>query len=364
MLSTMPGVVENVLWSRKGLQCLEIRLEGKKEKALNYTGLTGAALPGHRVLLNTTAVKLKLGSGGFHFVMANHACQRMTFSPHGHIIKLRYTPLQFKVQTYEEILGDKEPESALKRYPGLKNTPVIIGELHSMVAPFTLMLKKINPARKIVYVMTDSAALPLYLSNAVHRLQADRLLAGTVTYGQAFGGDLETVNAYTALIAAKEALNADVILLAPGPGVVGTATRYGYSGIEQGEHVERVRKFQGLPVVIPRLSFAEKRNRHYGLSHHVLTALGEISRERAYLPLPRLSREKMLILYKQLRASRLFSKHKVTLISKTPPFDASAQETYRLQSMGRSLQEDPAFFAAIAATACFCEKLLQKNTIK
>lgn len=361
MLSTMPGVVENVLWSRKGLQCLEIRLEGKKEKALNYTGLTGTALPGQQVLLNTTAVKLKLGSGGFHFVIANQACQRLALSPHGHIMKLRYTPLQFKVQTYEEILNNKGSRLALKQYPGLKNTPVIIGELHSMVAPFVLMLKNINPAIRIVYIMTDSAALPLYLSNAVHHLQTDGLLAGTVTYGQAFGGDLETVNIYTALIAAKEYLNADVILLAPGPGVVGTATRYGHSGIEQGEHVDRVHKFQGLPVVIPRISFAEKRDRHYGLSHHVLTALSEISEKKAYLPLPRLSREKVLTLYKQLRASGLLFKHKIILINKTPRFNLYAQETYKLQSMGRGLQEDPVFFAAIAATACFCEKLLQKN---
>jgi len=361
LLSTAPGIVENILWSRKGLQCLEVRLGGKKEKALNYPIFTGTALPGHRVSLNTTAVKLKLGSGGFHFVMANNARRRMAFSPHGHIIKLRYTPLQFKVQAYEEILSDKVPGLALKQYPGLKNTPVVLGELHSMVVPFVLMLKKVNPARKIVYIMTDSAALPLYLSDAVHLLQADRLLEGTVTYGHAFGGDLETVNAYTALIAAKEALNADVILLAPGPGVVGTATRYGHSGIEQGEHVDRVRKFQGLPVVIPRISFADKRNRHYGLSHHLLTALGEISGKEAYLPLPCLSRKKMLTLFKQLQSANLFAKHKITLINKIPRFDLRAQKKFQLQSMGRGLQEDPAFFAAMAATACFTERLLQKG---
>ena len=359
MLSTEQGIVENIIWSREGLQCLEVVLNGEKEKALNYPGFTGPASPGHRVVLNTTAVRLGLGSGGYHFVTANRSAPHLTFTPRGHIIKLRYTPLQLKVQAFEETLKGDDPASlAWEQYVGLKDVPVVIGELHSMVAPFVLALKKINPARKIAYIMTDSAALPFHLSNAVDRLKSEGLLEGAVTCGHAFGGDLETVNVYTALIAAREVLKADVILLIPGPGVVGTSTRYGYSGIEQGEHIDRVHKFAGLPVVIPRISFAEKRNRHYGLSHHTQTALGEIAFHRAYLPLPRLSRLEMLHLLQQLQFSGLLFKHKITIISRFPGFDRESELTYGLQSMGRGLVEDPAFFAAIAATASFVEKIL------
>lgn len=359
MLSTEHGTVENILWSREGLQCLEVRLNGEKEKALSYPGLTGTALPGHRVVLNTTAVRLGLGSGGYHFVTANYAAPHLFFAPGGHIIKLRYTPLQLKVQAFEETLDCDDPSGlAWKQYRGLKNVPVVIGELHSMVAPFVLALKKINPACKIAYIMSDSAALPLYLSNAVERLRNEQLLEGVVTCGHAFGGDLETINVYTALIAARESFSADVILLVPGPGVVGTSTRYGYSGIDQGEHIDRVRKFLGLPVVIPRISFAEKRKRHYGLSHHTQTALGEIAGKSAYLPLPRLSGDKMLLLCRQLQTSRLSIKHKIVIISRFPKFDRQARQIYNLQSMGRGLPADPAFFAAVAATASFVEKLL------
>ncbi|NMB35552.1 MAG: DUF3866 family protein [Firmicutes bacterium] len=359
MLSTEDGIVENVIWSRKGLQCLEVVLDGEKEKALNYPGFTGSASPGDHVVLNTTAVRLGLGSGGYHFVTANHSTPPLTFAPRGHIIKLRYTPLQLKVHAFEETLdGDDPAGPAWEQYKGLKDIPVVIGELHSMLAPFVLALKKINPARKIAYVMTDSAALPLYLSNAADRLKAARLLEGTVTCGHAFGGDLETINVYTALIAAREVLKADIILLIPGPGVVGTSTRYGYSGIEQGEHVDRVRKFGGLPVVIPRISFSEKRNRHYGLSHHTRTALGEIALCRAYLPLPRLSRKKMLHLLQQMQNSGLLAKHKTAIISRFPGFDRQLELAYSLQSMGRGLAEDPAFFAAVAATASFVERIL------
>ncbi len=361
MLSTANGVVEKIIWARPGLQCLEVKLNGEIERALNYTSLTATALPGHRVVLNTTAVRLGLGSGGYHFVAANHDVSCLSFVPRGHIIKLRYTPLQLKVETFEETISRGSPANlSWRKYRGLKNVPVVIGELHSMVAPFVLTLKKINPSRKIVYIMTDSAALPLSFSNVVDRLRSERLLEGTVTCGHAFGGDLETVNIYTALIAAREAFNADVILLVPGPGVVGTSTRYGYSGIEQGEHVDRVHKFQGLPVVIPRISFAEKRRRHYGLSHHTRTALGEIANNNVYLPLPRLSKEKMLFLYRQLKISGLPFKHKIVIISQFPKLDRLLENDYNLESMGRGLADDPAFFASVAATASFTEKILGK----
>ena len=310
MISTETGVVKKTLWSRKGIQCLEVKVGAKIEKALNYPFLTGPVLPGHRVILNTTAVKLGLGSGGCHFVMANYNFKKMNLTPGGHIIKLRYTPLQCKVKAYEETLGNKQDLFAVqKRYEGLKKVPVVIGELHSMVAPFILALKELRPALKIVYVMNDSASLPIYLSDTVFRLKKDSLISGTVTCGHAFGGDLETVNIYTALIAAKEELKADVILLTPGPGVVGTFTRYGHSGIEQGEHIDRVRKLQGLPIVIPRISFSDSRERHFGLSHHTLTALGEIASQSAYLPLPFFNRDKFLLIYRQLKMSGLLGKH-------------------------------------------------------
>ena len=45
---------------------------------------------------------------------------------------------------------------------------------------------------RVVYVMTDGAALPLPLSRMVRTLRK-RIIAGTVTTGHAFGGDLESV---------------------------------------------------------------------------------------------------------------------------------------------------------------------------
>ncbi|RJX23647.1 MAG: DUF3866 family protein [Dethiobacter sp.] len=358
MISVETGIVEKIIWAREGIQCLEVKLGDKREKALNYPCLTGTALPGHRVILNTTAVQLGLGSGGYHFVMANYIVNSLPLSSNGHIIKMRYTPLQCKVQVYEEILGSKNSSSALSKYEGLKNVPVVIGELHSMVAPFVLTLKMLNPTRRIVYIMTDSAALPLYLSDTISCLKNDSLLEGTVTCGHAFGGDLETVNIYTALMAAREELKADVIFVAPGPGVVGTCTRYGYSGIEQGEHIDRVRKLQGLPVVIPRISFSDARTRHYGLSHHTLTALGEIASESAFLPLPLLDRDKMVVIYRQLKISGLLGKHKIVIVNKPQRLKFFQIKNFRLQTMGRGVKDDPAFFVTAMAAASFTERII------
>jgi hypothetical protein len=358
VISAKTGMVEKIIWSREGIQCLEVKTGDKKEKALNYSFLTGTALPGHCVLLNTTAVNLGLGSGGYHFVMANYALKDLPLTPGGHIMKLRYTPLQCKVQVYEELLDSRGSALARSRYEGLKGLPVVIGELHSMVAPFILAMKKLQPDVKIVYIMTDSAALPIYLSDAIFRLKRDSLLEGTITCGHAFGGDLETVNVYTALMAAREELKADVVLLAPGPGVVGTSTRYGYSGIEQGEHIDRVRKMQGLPIVIPRISFGDLRTRHFGLSHHTITALSEIASQRACIPLPLLGRDKMLLLYRQLKSAGLLEKHRIIVIKKPKNITFYSGENYTFKTMGRGVKQDPVFFAAVAAAACFTEKLL------
>lgn len=361
MISTEQAVVKNILWSRKGIQCLEVCLHEKKEKALNYPDLTGDAFPGNRVILNTTALELGLGSGGYHFVMANCDIESRPLKPNGHIMKLRYTPMQLKVQVYEEVLSRSDPPAVADRYLGLKKIPVVIGELHSMLAPFVLALKGLNPNYKIAYIMTDSAALPLALSDTVHRLKNDSFLEGTVTCGHAFGGDIETVNFYTALMAAREELGAEVIITTPGPGVVGTSTRYGCSGIEQGEHVDRVRKMQGIPVFIPRISFHDLRKRHKGLSHHTLTALGEISYESAYIPLPSFDRNTMLFVYRQLKNSDVLGKHQVVIVNKKPILNIFKNDDYDFRTMGRNIREDPAFFSAVITAAYFTMRLLKES---
>ncbi len=86
---------------------------------------------------------------------------------------------------------------------------------------------------RVAYVMTDSAALPLAYSRLVQTLREQGLLAVTITAGQAFGGELEAVNPYSALVTAAVAGKADIIIAGQGPGNVGTATALGFGGVEQ-----------------------------------------------------------------------------------------------------------------------------------
>src|SRR2546429_1436657 len=73
------GKVLRVLGRRPGAVELAVEVEddeaargpeGREARAIAYPALTGPIGPGDRVVLNTTAVAMGLGSGGWHFVMA------------------------------------------------------------------------------------------------------------------------------------------------------------------------------------------------------------------------------------------------------------------------------------------------------
>ena len=69
-------------------------------------------------------------------------------------MKARYTPLQTAVSSVEETHRDE-----LERSSGLEQTPVVCAPLHSMLGPIAAGAKRAGNAR-VVYVMTDGAALP------------------------------------------------------------------------------------------------------------------------------------------------------------------------------------------------------------
>ena len=84
-----------------------------------------------------------------------------------------------------------------------------------------------------------------------------------------------------------------------GPGIAGTGTKYGFTGIEQGPILDAVKKLGGMPISIPRISFADKRDRHQGISHHSITVLKEIVNVDVHLPIFQYSSEKLnyIIIY-------------------------------------------------------------------
>ncbi len=348
VISRKIGLVDSLIDRRRRTRELLVKIEGEAARAINYDFLTGPAFPGDRVLLNTLAGELNLGTGGFHFVCHNFSRADLSPLPKGHIMKLRYTPWQFNVLNCEEDAGGNKSE--IEKFDGLREMPVIIGELHSMLAPAAATVHYHHPGCRIAYLMTDGAALPLSFSRVVEELIRKKIICTTITCGHAFGGDYEAVNVYSALAACQTIIKADLVIITMGPGNVGTGTRFGFSGMELGENINRVSALGGMPVVIPRISFADPRPRHRGISHHTLTSLAMASYCRAFIPLPRLSPSKLELILRQLSGHRLLEQHTIRVWS-CMQIDSimNRLELSPPESMGRSYREDPAFFEAAGA---------------
>jgi hypothetical protein len=347
-IATAVGILDTLVSSGAGVAVWRVRVGEETAEAVAYPALVGPLAAGERVLLNTTAVALELGTGGQHFILA-----RLDGEPEavalaradGHILKLRYTPLQGRVLAVEEEASPyHDLLAAADRLPG---TPVVCLGLHSQLAPAAAAVKAVHPDLRVAYVMTDSAALPLAYSRLVATLREAGLLDAVVTAGQAFGGDLEAVNLYSGLVAAAVVAGADVILAGQGPGNAGTGTALGFGGVEQATLLNATAALEGVPVVAPRLSFADPRERHRGLSHHTRTVLNRLALAPATLALPELPPEQAAIINGQLAA--IDRPHLVRIVDAIPGIARCRLHDIPLRTMGRSFEEDPAAFLAASA---------------
>lgn len=350
MISKRVAIVESIIYKSNGLDDIRVNLNGNIQKAYNYSKMTGNIKVGDEVLLNTTAVELSLGTGGYHFVIANLNNLESNLTEGGHIMKLRYTPFQVKLNSVEE--QDSIYHNKFEDFSSLDNMPVVVGTLHSMLTPFVASYKRNNPDKKLVYIMTDGAALPIYLSKNVSTLKEKGLIDNTITIGNAFGGDYDCINIYTALITAKEVLNADVVFVSMGPGIAGTGTKYGFTGIEQGQILDATKKLGGNPIAIPRISFADKRDRHYGISHHSITVLKEIVNVSVNIPITIYENEKNDYINSQVKINKLSTNHNIVYIKNNNTKNDLEYFNLKVKSMGRSYEQDKEFFES-ASTAAY-----------
>lgn len=332
--------VLSVAAAHPGLRDLTVELDGSEVPAVAYDALTGLLEPGDTVIVNTTAVELGLGTGGVHFVVAVSE-RDVVVEGSGHAVKARYTPLQVAVQVAEE--GDLPDD--------LGGMPVVVAGLHSALAPAALGVRAAAADARIAYVMTDGGALPIAFSRTVPALRAAGLIATTITCGQSFGGDLEAVTVYGGLAAARA--HADVAIVAMGPGNLGTASRLGFALIETAAIVNAVASLGGRPIVVPRLSFADRRERHRGISHHTLTAM-ELALARATIVLPRLEPDRDAHVRAQL--GRLDEKHDIVTVDVDE--GALSDAPVDLRSMGRGYADDPDMFRAAAAAGAYAARAL------
>ena len=168
-----------------------------------------------------------------------------------------------------------------------------------------------------------------------------------MTVGQAFGGDLEAVTLHSGLLAARYVLGADLVVVAQGPGNLGTGTRWGFSGVAAGEAVNAAAVLGGKPVASLRISEADPRERHRGLSHHSLTAYGRVALARADVVLPDLPGDFGARI--TASAEPLAARHAVVRVSVAGLGDVLRACPVPLSTMGRGLDSDLAYFLAAAA---------------
>ena len=322
--------------------------------ALAYVDQVGRPEVGDAVLLSTGALRLGLGTGGYAMVVAVPGRLPPDDEAPGHLVKARYTPMQVTVLGVDE--QDSPDHAVLRDADDLDGMPVVVADLHSALPAVLAGLRLDRRQTRVAYVMTDGGALPLAFSRSVADLRDAGWLAGTVTVGQAYGGDLEAVTLHSGLLAARLVLDAEVVVVTQGPGNLGSGTRWGFSGVASGEAVNAVGVLGGRPVASLRVSGADPRARHRGISHHSLTAYGRVALLQADVVVPHLPDE--LGAEVRAQAAPLGNRHRLVGVSVDGLAQALRQSPAQLSTMGRGLDEDSAYFIAAAAAGRHAAALL------
>jgi hypothetical protein len=344
-------------WS--GAAELIVTVRGAPIRALAYPAMVGSPRVGDRVLLNVTALEAGLGTGGYALVVA--IPDRLPADPvlGGHIVKSRYTPLQVMTGSADE--QGSEYHELLESADSLTAMPVVVADLHSALPAILAGLRSSSgtgaaDSPRAAYVMTDGGALPAWFSRTIAGLRAAGWLAATITTGQSFGGDLEAVTVHSGLLAARHAVGADVTIVTQGPGNLGTGTKWGYSGVAAGEAVNAAAVLGGRPVAALRISFADPRERHQGVSHHSLTAYGQVALAAADVVLPGLPGPRAERVAAD--AAPLAARHRLITVPVNGLEEALRATPVTLSTMGRSLDEDLEYFLAAAAAGAHAASLV------
>lgn len=389
MITWREAVVEALGPSWGGAHELTVRTtRGEELRALAYLEVSGAPRVGQRVLVTTGALAKGLGTGGYAFVVV--APEELPADPPpapGHLVKDRYSPLQRVVLGVDD--EQSEHHGVLRDADDLEAMPVVTADLHSALPAIVAgvrhgALRSGRPLPRVAYVMTDGGAIPAAFSRTVAALREAGWLEATVTVGQAHGGDLEAVTVHTGLLAARHVVGADVTVVVQGPGNLGTGTRWGFSGVAAGEAVNAAGVLGGRPVASLRVSGADPRERHLGVSHHSLTAYGRVALVPADVVVPEFAvgpvlgvpdddgvpplepgslawlgarvRQQVAALVEPAGRHRL-----VEVEAGGELLTALGTSPVRLSTMGRSLDDDPGAFLAAAVAGVHAAELVAGN---
>ena len=335
---------------------LAVSVAGEERPAWADEALVGMVREGDEVIVNTDALDLGLGSGGFDVVHANltrgldgGGADASTLTE-SQAMKLNYTPLQHPVDPVEAEQG-REGEGGHENGHVARRIPVLVVSLHGQLAPAAWAAARSGSGIRVGYVQTAGGALPGSLSTDVEGLRRMKLLCGHVTAGPAYGGEQEAVTTAGALQAAAGPLEWDAVIAGPGPGIVGTATELGHGGLVALDTAHASLALGLETLIAPRMSSGDPRGRHQGLSHHTRTVLDLLlggvrvpvpaSEERRW-PLG-IARDRSFERLQQACGER----HELRV--REAAIDEYADSGLPATTMGRELADDRLFFAAALA---------------
>jgi hypothetical protein len=310
---------------------LAVEVGGERRPAWADEVLLGEMQEGDEVVVNVAALDLGLGSGGFDVVHVNltRGLEGGGVEGDAHVMKLNYTSLQHPVEPVER--------ESLRVVQGMqaKASAVVVLPLHGHLAPAAWAAAQARPGLRVGYVQTGGGALPGSLSRDVKQLRERGLLMGHITAAPAYGGEHEALSSAGAIDVAANEVSWDVILVGPGPGIIGSETAYGHGGMAALESTLAALGLDLPTLISPRLSSADPRDRHYGLSHHTRTVL-----DLVLFPVDVAVPEGVDDLFAPLGGLR-HSFHPA-------PTDLAGYAASGLPTttMGRTIEEDPLFFEA------------------
>jgi hypothetical protein len=316
---------------------LTVEVEGERRPAWADGALLGEMRIGDEVVVNVAALDLGLGSGGFDVVHVN-LTRGLDANLGGgeHVIKLNYTSLQHPIAPVELPVRLSNRDGA-KGAPE-RSMPVLVLPLHGHLAPAAWAAVQAKPGLEVGYVQTGGAALPGSLSRDLAQLRERGLLCGDITAAPSYGGEHEALSVVGALDAAADGLGWDAALVGPGPGIIGSDTRLGHGGMAALDNAHAALAL-GLPTFLsPRLSEADPRDRHRGVSHHTLSVL-ELLLGGVGVAVPEGSPDVVAQL-----AEVAGDRHQ--LHEAQPDLGGYTASGLPTQTMGRGIEDDELFFAA------------------
>ncbi len=318
---------------------LTVEIAGERRPAWADTVLLGEMRMGDEVVVNVAALDLGLGSGGFDVVHVNltRGLEDGGGPAGEHVLKLNYSSLQHPVAAIEGGEGESAEASPEAAETGASMAAsVLVLPLHGHLAPAAWAAVQAQPGIRVGYVQTGGGALPGSLSRDVAELRERGLLCGHITAAPAYGGEQEALSTVGALDAANR-LGWDAALVGPGPGIIGSNTEFGHGGMSALDSAHAALSLRLPTLLSPRLSSGDPRERHAGVSHHTYTVL-ELLLASVDVAVPEGEDRIQAALEEAPGSHRL----------RFAPADLDAYSASGLPSttMGRSLQEDPLFFAA------------------